>query len=157
MFSESRIFHELILTYALWTSSMNDGIIIFLRCKLKLKFKIQCNVYGEFQFLSLRLCGYRFHPWHSSGWLGRGKCLVQAVSWKPWGIGSSYLVGTLLGCLGMQYHCGTLIWSFDLVIETPTFKILPGLYLRNCKFLEVDTCQGYWLEGVVCNISLTLI
>ena len=38
--------------------------------------------------------------------------------------------------------------TFDLSIVTLTYKILSGLYLKNCKVLEVDTWYGHWLGGV---------
>ena len=38
--------------------------------------------------------------------------------------------------------------TFDLAVVTLTYKILSGLYLRNCKALEVDTWYEHWL-GIV--------
>ena len=37
---------------------------------------------------------------------------------------------------------GDLDLTFDPAIMTFTFKILPGLYLRNCYVSEVDTLVG---------------
>ena len=71
-------------------------------------------------------------------WAGVGKKVVRAVSQKPQGVGR-YLVGTLLrGC-----RCATS-WSdldltFDLAVVTLIYKILSGLYLGNCRVLQVDT------------------
>ena len=38
--------------------------------------------------------------------------------------------------------------TFDLSVVTLIYKILFGLYLRNCKVYEVDTWLGHWLWGV---------
>ena len=43
------------------------------------------------------------------------------------------------GGVGFQHHGVTLNLTFDLVVGTLTYKILSGLYLGNCKVLEVDT------------------
>ena len=49
-------------------------------------------------------------------------------------------------------------FTFDLAVVTLTYKILSGLYLRNCKVLEVDTWEGHWSGGVgVQHHGLTLI
>ena len=32
-----------------------------------------------------------------------------------------------------------------IVVVTLTFKILSGLYLRNCKVQEVEIWEGHWL------------
>ena len=67
------------------------------------------------------------------GWAGGGQKFVWAVSQKPQGVGSSYLVGTLV----RMYRCATS-WSgldltFDLAVVTLSLKILSRLYLRNRK------------------------
>ena len=61
-----------------------------------------------------------------------GKKFVLAVSQKPLGVGSCYLVGTLARC-----RCA-ISWSdldltFDLVVVTLSLKILSRLYLGNHK------------------------
>ena len=49
----------------------------------------------------------------------------------------------------MQRHGGCdLDLTFDLAVETLTYKILSGLYLGNCKVQEVDIWQGHWLGSV---------
>ena len=45
----------------------------------------------------------------------KGKNFVRAVSQKPQGVGSSYLVGTWLGGVGVQHHGLTLILPLSLL------------------------------------------
>ena len=68
------------------------------------------------------------------------------------------MVGTLVrGCRCATSWCD-LDLTFDLAVVTLTYKMLPGLYLRNRKVQEVDTWYGYWLGGVgVQRHGVTLI
>ena len=65
-----------------------------------------------------------------SGWVGSGKKFILAVSQRMYGVGSCYLVGTLVRC-AMSWCDLDLI--FDLTIVTLTYKILSRLYLGNRK------------------------
>ena len=47
--------------------------------------------------------------------------------------------GHWLGVVGVQCHGCDLDLTFDLVVVTLTYKILPRLYLGNHKVSEVDT------------------
>ena len=52
------------------------------------------------------------------------------------------------------YRYATLLFEIDIV--TLTFKILSGLYHRNCKVQEVDSWMGFWLGSLgVLNHSVT--
>ena len=54
---------------------------------------------------------------------------------KPQGVGSRYLVGTLVrGCRCATSWCD-LDLSFDLTVVIFTYIILSGLFLRNLKSL----------------------
>ena len=69
---------------------------------------------------------------------------MQAVPWNPWGVGSLYLVGTLVrGCRCATLWCD-LDLTFNLAVVTLTYKILgykilSQLYLGIRKVWEVDT------------------
>ena len=59
--------------------------------------------------LPLRAVGVLFSPM-LSGWVsGRRKTFVRDVSHKLYGLGSGYLVGTLVGGVGVQRRGVTLI------------------------------------------------
>ena len=66
----------------------------------------------------------------ASGW---------AVCQKLFGIRSLYLVGTLVGGVGVHCPVVTLILTFDLALITLSLKFLSALYLRNSKVQDVDT------------------
>ena len=79
------------------------------------------------------------HGVRMGGWVGGEKMFVRAVSPKPYGVGSSYLVGTLVrGCRCATSWCD-LDLTFDLAVVTLTYKISSGLYLGNRKVYEVVT------------------
>ena len=50
--------------------------------------------------------------------------------------------------IGWGCMCAVSWCDLTFAIMTLNLKFLFGLYLRNSKVLEVDICQGYWLEGV---------
>ena len=61
------------------------------------------------------------------------KKFVWPVSQKPQGVGSWYLVGTLVrGCRCATSLCD-LDLTFDLAVVTLTYKILSRIYLEHCK------------------------
>ena len=65
--------------------------------------------------------------------MGGGKKFVRAVSQKPYGVGSLYLVGTLVRRCRCATSWSDLDLTFYLAVVTLTYKILSGLYLRNRK------------------------
>ena len=52
--------------------------------------------------------------------------LLRAVSQKLKGVGSLYLVATLIGGVGVEPH-GVTDMTFDLAVVTLSLKILSGL------------------------------
>ena len=74
-----------------------------------------------------------------SGWVGGQEKFVRAVSHKPQGVGSCYLLMALVGRCRCATSWSDLDLTFDLAVVTLSLKILFGLYLRNRKVQEVDT------------------
>ena len=65
--------------------------------------------------------------------MGGRKKFVRAVSQRPSGVGSWYLVETLVGeCRCAMSWCD-LNLTFVLAVLTLSLKILSGLYLGNCN------------------------
>ena len=55
--------------------------------------------------------------------------------------------------VGVLHHGVIFVLFFDPGIVNLSFDILPGLYIRNHKMLEVEICRAHWL-GHVCNVML---
>ena len=69
-------------------------------------------------------------------------CISETV--KCWKL---ILSRDIRGCRCAASWCD-LDLTFDLAVVTLTFKILSGLYFRNCKVQKVDTWSGHWLGAV---------
>ena len=70
-----------------------------------------------------------------SGRAGGRKKFVRAVSQKPKGAESRYLVGTLVRKCRCAMSWCDLDLTFDLAVVTLSLKILSGLYLVSCRKL----------------------
>ena len=119
--------------------------------KISWHYDIMVTFFGAFCYPT---ASNSFHLWCLDGRPGKGrdgwKKLVQAISLKPWGVRCWYLVGTLIGGVGVQHQGVILIWPCHSDLS---LKILSGLSLWNCKPTYLHwNCELTYLHTVQIKI-----
>ena len=93
---------------------------------------------------------HRFHLWH----LAEG-CISETLKYRKLVLGRYFetiMCRTLILGRGCKYATSwcDLDLTFDLAVVTLTCKVLPGLYVGNCKVWEVYSrdihCASSWCD-----------